>query len=138
MGILNFVTMGEDLYAIDTSGYAWKLHDGTDDDGTAITWEWVSGVWNSLPLRSKKVVSDIYALVDLPTSSTLTAYYSTSVDGTDWTSFYTFTADADEQNTRMQIPLSALQGVDWYRIKLAGTGPCTIFALEPYTRIKRR
>lgn len=136
-GILDFTQLDEDLYAVDTSGYIWKINDGTDDGGTAITWEITFGVWDSLPVRGLKVISDIYAIVDLPVSSTLTVSYATDWDGTSFTTLKTFTASADEQNTRIQIPTSALQGINWYRLKFSGTGPCTIFYLEPYMRVRR-
>jgi hypothetical protein len=137
MGILDFTQVDENLYAVDTSGYIWKLNYGTDDGGTAITWEVTFGVWDSLPVRGLKVIGDIYAVLDLPTGSTLTVSYSTDWDGTSFTTLKTFTASVNEQNTRIQIPTSSLQGINWYRLKFSGTGPCTIFYLEPYMRVRR-
>lgn len=136
-GFLDFAQLDEDTYAVDTSGYVWKLNQGTDDDGTAITWEITFGVWDSTPLRGLKVISDIYAIIDLPTSSTLTVSYSTDWDGSSFTTLKTFTASANEQNTRIQIPTTALQGINWYRLKFSGSGPCSIFYLEPYMRVRR-
>jgi hypothetical protein len=138
VGFVEFFKIAEDIYAVDSGGYIWKLNDGTSDDGTAIEWSIEFGVWNSLPARPTKTISSIMAIVDLPTSSTMTAYYSETVDGDDWTSFYTFTASANEQNTKMTIPTNKLQNINWYRIKLAGSGPCTIHYLEPYLRVKSR
>jgi hypothetical protein len=139
LGFKDYTVMGEYTYAVDTSGYIWKLNTGTDDDGTAISWEVSFGVWNALPSRPRKVISDIWAIVDLPATSTMTVYYSTSFDSTsDWTSLYSFTGSADGQNTRIKIPTSILQGVTWYRIKISGTGPATIHYLEPYLRVKER
>lgn len=137
MGILNFTSLDEDLYGIDTSGYIWKLNSGTSDGGTAITWEYTTGVWNATPLRDRKVISDIYAIIDLPVGSTLTVSYSVTVDGNDFVSIYTATASASEQNTRIKIPTTILQGVTWYRLKFSGTAPCTINYLEPYLRVRR-
>lgn len=139
VGFLDYTQIGEYTYAVDTSGYIWKLNSGTSDGGTAIAWEISFGVWNSLPARPRKVISDVWAIVDLPVSSTMTVYYSTTVDSTsDWTSLYSFTASANEQNTRIQIPTSVLQSVAWYRLKISGTGPATIHYLEPYVRLKER
>lgn len=138
IGILQFFTIAENLYGVDTDGYTWKLNSGADDDGTDITWNVDFGVWNGTPVRPQKVISDIYAVVDLPTGSTLTASYTTDPDASSWTSFYTFTASDTIQNTRMQIPVSALQGINWYRLRLSGTGACTIHYIEPYSRLKRR
>lgn len=139
VGFKDFTVIGEYTYAVDNSGWIWKLNSGTDDDGTAISWEISFGVLNGLPLRPRKVISDIWALVDLPATSTMTVYYSTSFDSTsDWTSLYSFTGSATEQNTRIKIPTSILQGVTWYRLKISGTGVCTIHYLELYIRVKER
>jgi len=76
----------------------------------------------------------------LPVGSSLTMSYSTDIDGpsTGFTALKTFTASAEEQNTRVQIPTDVLQRIDWYRLKLSGSGPCTVHYLEPYVRINRR
>ena len=138
VGFTDYAVIGEYTYAIDTSGYIWKLNSGTDDDGTAITWEVIFGVWGGLPARPRKTISDIWAIVDLPTSSTLTVSYSETVDNDDFQTLDTFTADADEQNYRVQVPTDKLDDVNWYRVKLSGTGPCTIHYLEPYSRLNER
>lgn len=137
-GFKDFTNIGENTYAVDTSGYIWKLNTGTDDDGTAITWEITFGPWDGLPARPRKTISDIWAIVDLPTSSTMTISYSKTVDNDDFATLGTFTADADEQNTRIKVPTNYLSSINWYRIKLSGTGACTIHYLEPYSRVKRR
>ena len=138
VGFAEFVNIGQDLYGITVAGVVRKLNQGTADDATAITWEWTSGVWDGTPIKQHKVLSDIWAVVDLPVSSTLNVSYSTDVDGTSFTSLYDFTANANEQNTRVQVPTTALQNVPWYRLKLSGTGPATIHYLETHGRVKVR
>ena len=139
-GILDFVNIGENLYGVDASGYIWQLNNGTDDNGASITWEAITGIYSHLPARSRKTLSNIYAIVDLPVGSSLTLSYSTEVDGssTGFTALKTFTASAYEQNTRVQIPTNQLQRIDWYRLKMSGSGACTVHLLEPYLRINRR
>jgi len=136
-GFNEFVKMGEYLYAIDSTGI-WKLNSGTTDDGTAITWSHETGAWNEGALRQVKAISDLYVLADLPTTSSLTISYSTTVDGNDWVTLYTFTGNANEQNTRVQVPTNILQPINWYRLKFSGTGSCTVFYLEPHIRMKAR
>jgi hypothetical protein len=138
VGFKDFAQIGEFTYAVDTSGYIWKLNTGVDDDGTAITWEVTFGVWNGLPARPRKTISDIWAIIDLPVGSTMIMSYSETVDGSDFATLDTFTANANEQNSRVQVPTTILDNVNWYRIKLSGTGPCTIHYLEPYIRVKSR
>jgi len=133
-GFNEFLRVGEYIYGIDSTT-VWRLNSGTTDSGEAIVWRHETGAWFDGKLRQQKVISDIYMLVDLPIGSTLTVSYSTSVDNDDWESLYTFTADADEQNTRVQIPTNKLQSVNWYRLKFSGTGPCQIIYIEPHMRI---
>jgi hypothetical protein len=98
----------------------------------------VSGVWTEGNIIGKKVISDYWVVADLPATSTLTLSYSTSVDNNDFVLLYTFTGNADEQNTRVQVPTTALQNINWYRLKFAGTGACTIYYICPRLRVKAR
>jgi hypothetical protein len=139
VGYVDFVTIGEYLYGIDSDGQIWTINSGTDDEGTAISWEHITGVINNGTVSQKKVISDIWAIVDLPSTSTLTISYSTTTDSDDFSTLYTFTgSDTDAQMTRVQIPTTILQNINWYRLKFAGTGPCTIHYLEENYRIKAR
>lgn len=135
VGYVDFTTIGEHLYGIDSNGLLWDVNSGTDDEGTAIAWERITGVWN-YGTSKRKVISELYMTVDLPVSSTFLIYYSTTVDGDDFQLLYTAVGNATEQNTRVQIPTNILQNIDWYRLKFTGTGPCTIFSMEEHSRIK--
>jgi hypothetical protein len=137
-GWVDFVNIGEYFYGVTSAGAFHKINSGTTAAGTAISWSHITGVWNQGTVSQKKAVSDLWAIVDLPTGSTLTISYSTTIDGDDFVSLYTFTASSTEQMTRIPIPTTALQNVDWYRLKLSGTGPCTIHYLEENLRIKPR
>lgn len=138
MGFESFYNLGEDLFGVTVGGVVKKLNTGTADDTTAIAWEFTTGAKMGTPVRSKKVISDIWAIIDLPIGSTFTVSYSTAVDSGSFTLLKTYTPDALEQSTRLQIPTSILQNIPWYRLKLAGAGPCTIHYLEIYSRIKKR
>jgi hypothetical protein len=48
-----------------------------------------------------------------------------------------FTIDSEASNTKVDIPLSALQSVNWYRLKLSGTGDMTIHSIEKNVRVER-
>lgn len=135
---VNFVTIANTLYGIDTTGQIWNMVSGTDDDGTAIEWSYVSKAFTDGAISQKKVVSNLWITVDLPTSSTLEVYTSQSVDNDDFALLYTFTANANEQNQRIVLPVTKLQNIDWYRLKFAGTGQCKIHFVEKIIRIKAR
>ncbi len=123
--VVDFVTIGETLYGITAEGQPIQFNSGTTFSGTAISWSHITGVWH-LGVYMKKVLSELWAVVDLPAGSALTISYSTTVDGDDFTTLYTFTASANEQNQNIRVPLDKLQDVNWYRLKFSGAGPCTI------------
>ena len=135
VGYVSFVNIGTSLCGIDSTGQTWTINSGTDDDGTAISWSFITGAINHGTISQKKVLSDTWLSLDLPIGSTLTLSYSTTVDGNDFVTLNTYTASATEQVTRAQVPTTALQNVDWYRLKFEGTGPCTVYAMEESVRI---
>lgn len=137
-GYVDFVNVGEALYGVTTAGKFYKLNSGITNAGAAIEWSAITGADNSQVLRQKKVVSDIYLLVDLPIGSTLTVSYSTSVDNDDFTVLKSIAAGTNEQTTRIHVPTTALQNIDYYRLKFAGTGPAVIHYVEPHIRVKTR
>jgi len=137
-GWVDFVNIGENFYGVTSAGVFHTINSGTTNAGTAIAWSYITGAWNQGTVSQKKTLSDLWLVLDLPIGSTLTVSYSTTVDVDDFTLLYTFTANAAEQMTRVKVPTSALQSADWYRLKFAGTGPCTIHALQENLRIKSR
>lgn len=137
-GYLMFFNIGNDLYGITTAGVAEKLQQGTADGSTAITWSHTTGVWNTVPVKVKKTLSNMWLLIDLPVASTLTVSYSLTEDANDFATLHTFTASATEQSVRMQVPTTTLQDVKFFRLKFAGTGPCSVHFLEEDLRVNSR
>jgi hypothetical protein len=135
--IVDFININESFYGITSAGQPLLLNSGTDFSGTAIPWEHTTGIlFNGV--FEKKVVSNINAIIDLPTGSTLNVYANTSVSGGTYDLLYTFTAGASVQNLNIKIPTSKLQNIDWYRLKFEGAGPCTIHYIGLEERIKTR
>jgi hypothetical protein len=134
---VDFVTIGEKLYGVDSTGQLWDMDNGTTDAGTAITWYKESGAYIRQSLRFKKALERLYVLFDQPTGSTFTISSSGTVDSSDFALRQTFTASANEQNVKASIDGFTLGNVDWYRLKLAGSGPVTVHAIEQYYRLLR-
>lgn len=135
-GYVAFVNIAGDLIGIDNDGQTWTINSGTDDAGTAITWEWVSG-WIDFGVISKnKTISKHFYSLYLPEGSTLSAYYS--LDGTNFNRLNTFVADADTTITYIEIPLDILSNVSRFKIKYSGTGQCDIEQIDEYFRINQR
>ena len=133
-----FINIGEYLYGVDSDGVFYKMNSGTDNNGIPMAWAHITGVMNKGTVSQKKNVSDYWVVADLPSTSKLSLYYSSTVDGDDFRLLHTFYGSANEQNTRIQVPTTEMQNLDWYRLKFAGTGPCTIHYVQEDLRIKAR
>ena len=131
---VDFVTIGEKLYGLDTTGQIWDMDSGTDDAGTVITWYKESGAYVRQSLRNKKILQNVYTLFDQPTGSTFAIGTSSTADAVDFVTRQTFTASTSEQNQKATLDANILGYVDWYRLKLSGTGPVTVHAIEQYYR----
>jgi hypothetical protein len=135
IGFVNFFNMGEDLFGVTTGGVIKKLHQGTADDSTAITWSHDTGALDSTPIKNRKTVANFWCLVECPIGSTMKISYSTSLAGNDFVSLYDFTPNALEQNVKVPVPTSILQHVPFYRLRISGTGSGTFYMLDTDIRI---
>ena len=134
---VDFINIGEKLYGVDPTGQIWDMENGTDDAGTAIAWYKESGAYIKQSLRQKKNLQNVYVLFDLASGSTFTLSTSATVDAADFTLRKTFTTSTSEQNQRTVLDANQLGYVDWYRLKLAGSGPVTVHAIEQYYRMEK-
>ena len=132
-----FVNIGDTLYGMDSTGKLWKMYTGTDDGEAPIEWYHITGPWFYNTLR-KKALSNLWVSVDLPTGSTLTISASETVDNDDFELLYTFTASSDEKNVRVQLPISKLHRVDWFRLKIRRNRGLALYTLsKPRLRVKK-
>jgi hypothetical protein len=134
---VDFINIGEKLYGVDPTGQIWDMENGTDDAGTDIAWYKESGAYVKQSLRQKKNLQNVYVLFDLASGSTFTLSTSATVDAADFTLRKTFTTSTSEQNQRTVLDANQLGYVDWYRLKLAGSGPVTVHAIEQYYRLEK-
>jgi hypothetical protein len=135
-GFVNFVTINNILYGVDTAGKLWDMTtDATLDGATAISWYWISKSFSEGSPSSQLTTSDIWLSFKLPIGSTLTLAYSDAVTGTSFTDILTYTANASEQVQRAILPVTALQRVNWRRLKLYGTGDCEVYFMEQKGRM---
>ena len=137
-GYINFVNIGEALYGVTVTGTIEQINSGTLDAGTPIAWSHTTGVLSPVPVRSNKTLSNIWLELDLPTGSTMAVGFAANTDGETFTNIFNFTASADEQRARVQLPTNTLQNVERYRLRLSGTGPATVHFVEIEERLKAR
>ena len=134
---VDFVAIGEKLYGVDDTGVIWDMDNGTTDAGTAISWYKESGAYMKQSARNKKFLQNVHVVFDQPSGSTLTLATSETVDSSDFVTRKTFTADSAEQNVNTVLDANILGYTDWYRLKLAGTGPATVHMIEQVYRLGR-
>lgn len=136
-GFVDFETVNNVLYGVDVNGKLWDMTTtATDDGGTAISWYYVSKVFNEGMSSSSVTISDVWIAFDLPTGSTMKLAYSASVDSNDFVDLYTFSTSSSDQEQRVVVPIAILQDVNWYRLKFYGTGDVTIHFYEKKGRMK--
>jgi hypothetical protein len=133
-GFTDFINIGQDIYGVTAGGVVEKMNQGLDDSSSKIVWEHETGVIDVSPIKNLKHITDIWAVVDIPIGSTVTLSYSRSIDSSDFVELHTFTPDANEKNTRIRIPTTELQRLNWYRLKFSGVGACAIHYLELHGR----
>jgi hypothetical protein len=131
-GFINFITVDNILYGVDTDGVLWDMSTINPLDGaSAISWYYITGALNDGSPSSKQTINEVWMTYSLPIGSTLQIAYAQTDEGTVFTdSPYTFVPSAVTQTTRIQLPNTALQDTNYRRWKIYGTGDCTIFNFE--------
>jgi hypothetical protein len=135
-GYLNFVTIGEDLYGVRTTGTVEKMNTGTADGSTAISWYHSTGILDILSVKGNETLSDIYIECLLPSGSTMSVGFATNTSDT-FTTITSISASNVEQKARIQVPTSILQNFERHRLKVSGTGPSTIHFVELHKQTQR-
>jgi len=130
-----FAYMNEEWYEGDSSGQVHKMG-GTDDAGTAISWEWVSKPFGASSLAQPKQWYKLWIVCDLPSGSTLNVYLTKTAEGdSDWTLVRSLTANSTIQSSRVIIPVETVANANWVRVKFSGTGPATIYEMTRQERL---
>jgi hypothetical protein len=135
-----FTAIGKMLYGIEaTAKNICKVNDSTKtaDGSTVIDWYWISGARLKGSVSRNKTLSELWMVYDLPSASTLNVYVSPTADKSDWVLVKSLTGTATEiVRGRVRIPIDAIAGVEWYRLKITGSGPCTIYYVTEKYRVK--
>jgi len=135
---VDFVTIGDTLYGLDTSGQVWNMRDMSATEGldsaTPISWEFITKPFMEGAVGEPKTLSDMWLVADISTGSTsFSVGYNTNVNNNDSTSFTaitTLSGSSEVQNQRVLLPLNAISRANWYRLRFAGTGKATIHYLQ--------
>ncbi len=135
---IDFTTIGNTLYGVDSAGQTWNMRDMTVAEGldsaTPISWEFITKPFTEGRIGEPKTVSDLWLVTDISTGSTsFSVGYNLNVNNNDSTSFTALTTMAgssEVQNQRIILPLNAISKANWYRLRFAGTGKATVHFLQ--------
>lgn len=103
---------------------------GTTDNGAPIAWERIFKPFSSGSIIKQIRWMMIWLLCDVPQGSTLNAYVSPSYSGDDWIPIGSITPQNGIQSARMIITPDKLADQNYIRLKLAGTGPVTVYEFD--------
>jgi len=135
-----FTSVGNTLYGIEATAKnvcKVNLSTATADSTGAITWYWNSGPRLSGAVWKNKTLSELWMIYDLPLASTLSVYTSKTADQDDWVLIETSTGTETKiVRGRIKIPIDTVAGVEFYRIRITGTGPCTVHYFTERYRVK--
>lgn len=131
-GFINFVTVDNVLYGVDTDGVLWDMSaENVLDGATAISWYFITGALNDATPSSKETINEVWLTFKLPIGSAMQIAYSEDDEGDAFVdSPHVFVAAAKTQTVRVQLPDTALQDANYRRWKLYGAGDCTIYNYE--------
>jgi hypothetical protein len=132
--INEFLEFGNTLYGA-TATQIMKMMDPAGTE--SVSWYWISKPYNENSLSMQKSWHRLFFIVDLPIGSTLNVSLSADAEGSSFTNVSSIAASTSMQVSRVMIPLTVAQNAEWVRIKLSGTGPCTIHQMERQLRIKK-
>lgn len=134
---LDFVTIGNILYGIDTDGKLWDISTtATTDGGTAISWYRITKAFNEGMASSLENVNEVWVKFKLPVGSTATLAYSTLEEGSTFTDLYEFDTSADMQTERIQLDVTDIYDAEQYRFEIYGTGDFELHQFEIHTRVQ--
>ncbi len=123
-------------YASDDAGQTHQVNDGTDDAGTAISFQVETKDFDEGIPEAEKEYYELHLQVYAPTGTTLTV--SASVDqGNTYTQVGdALTPSTSAQNVNVIIPLDTVPLGNWIRFKFAGSGVFRLYNMERYFRVQ--
>jgi hypothetical protein len=130
--IVQFASLNGRLYAIDKDGQVKEIDSDTATE--EISWSMSTKLFHE-GAGQKMNIQSFTMLVDLPTGSTLNLDISPS-DQDLWENLGTFQGQDGYFKGKLIVPVPTGFHIDWYKLRISGTGPCTIHELSRTYRVK--
>ena len=143
---IDFTPIQDNLYGLTSTGgvYTMESTKAQDPDG-AIAWYMITKPFWDNSVEFKKALHSMWTVYNIASGGILRLEYSTNVDDTTFNTLASstnavpdFTLDSTHHNDRILVPLTRLQNVDWYRLKMSGEGLGKIFYVQRNIRIRGR
>lgn len=127
------------MYVGDASGQTWKVNNGTTDNGSAIPWSVTSKAFDEGIGEAEKEYKELHLQGYFPPGFTMTVSISTDDQGSNFIAlnYDPTSAAAVSQNKNVIVPLDTTPLTHWFRYKLEGTGPVSIYNVQRYFRVCR-
>lgn len=131
---LAFANSASAWYQGDSAGKVMQMG-GTTDNGTAISWRWVS-----VPFGSRLAAQNIrwhkmWIRATVPIGSTCSIYLSKLPEGdTDWVLVKTMIPSASLQKQKAMINIASMADANYLRVKFEGSGPIAIHEFDRQSR----
>lgn len=127
------------MYVGDSNGQTWKVNDGTTDNGVAIPWYMDSKAFSEGIMEAEKEYKEIHVQGLFSAGSTVNVSISTESNGDSFVpiQFNTNSPSAIAQNRNMIIPLDTTPLTNWFRYRIYGTGPVSLYEVQRYFRVCR-
>lgn len=121
----HMIKMGDSLYMADAQGRVLRIG-GTTDNGAAIPWRWVSKPLTGQSMSQKIRITRVRITLDKPVGSTVNVYITNEPEAdSGWVLAGTVTGNGIQGKLITFTSTQVVWG-NYLRIKVEGTGPCTI------------
>lgn len=145
---IDFVSIRDNLYGLtSTGGIANMETTGITDFPTTspVAWNMITKPFWDNSVEFRKSLHSMWLVYAVATGGSIQLSYSSNVEDSTFNllasstqTIPSFTVDSTQHNSRVLVPLTALQNVPWYRLKVAGEGQGKIYYMQRNVRVKGR
>lgn len=145
---IDFIKVQDDLYGLTSTGGICNMETTGINDfpSTApVSWHMVTKPFWDNSVEFRKTLHSMWLVYAVASGGDIALSFSTNVEDSTYTllasstqAVPSFTADSTQHSNRVLVPLTALQNVPWYRLKVSGNGQGHIYYMQRNVRIKGR
>lgn len=132
-------TLDGAIYALAAGGRAYHVNVGTTDDGSAIPWSLTSKAFDEGAAEAEKEYKELHLQGLFGGTVSAAVSISTAERGESFTAipYDPLGLPAAATNKNLIIPLDATDLTSWFRFRVAGSGPASLYKIQRYFRYCR-